>query len=267
MSLENLYPHAGDHSIVNVALAIEWSPSLSLSDLERIRSLLKENLGEGWIEHKQHNVAVTFTPDNIQNSEQTLNGYTFTLNDASSDITNKQITITLQSFVFVESDYKRWQNLFSEYTQHLELLLNTSSIGDSLSVIGLQYTDKFLWKAASSTLNLMDIFKTNNKFIAENSLSCTEAWHSHHGYFDNSSGDINYKRLNNINVQVSDEEEDRAIYIMTSHRATDFFAHKGTMSNKEVIHNILNEQHSLNKQIIQSLLTDSALEKIKFNIN
>lgn len=264
MSLDNLYPHAGNHSIQNAILAVEWGSQLTIPQLELLRDAAKTALSSYPRLEEQRSIVVNIGPDPSQIPAQVpeLSGFNFSKVSADGQI-EKQVQITRAHCLFVVSDYSRWAVLVAEITALLELIAPTLAINHiPIAAVGLQYSDRFVWRGDTSNLKLSEVFRVGSPFIASNGLTSTEAWHSHHGYFVQSTMPIQHKRLDNINLNIADEPQGRAIQILTSHRALFTTPLSGENIAQSVM-DLENELHSINKNIFRQLLTDELLAKIQ----
>jgi uncharacterized protein (TIGR04255 family) len=264
MSLDNLYPHAGNHSIQNAILAVEWGSQLTILQLELLRDAARTALSSYSRVEEQRSIVVNIGPDPSQIPAQVpeLSGFTFSRTSTDGQI-EKQAQITRAHCLFVVSDYSRWAALVAEVRALLDMIAPTlANHSIQIAAVGLQYSDRFVWRGETTNLNLSEVFRADSPFIASNGLTCTEAWHSHYGYFVNSSSPIQHKRLDNINLNIADEPQGRAIQILTSHRALLTTPLSGDNIPQSVM-DLETELHSVNKHIFRQLLTNELLAKIQ----
>lgn len=264
MSLDSLFPHAGNHSIQNAILAVEWGGELSVGQLETLRTTVSPLLA-GAREEVQQQIRMSLTPGMGQTPVQAaeVGGYVYSLFSPAAEL-QKQIQVNRANCLIIVSDYLRWSDLISEAEALLGAIFLHFVDSVSIAAVGLQYSDRFVWKAKPEDLNLKEVFRADSTFLSSHGLECRSAWHSHHGYFISCGTPISHKRLDNINVNVVDEPDGRAIQILTSHRAV----LDSAIPTKNAINTVVdleNELHGVNKSIIKDLLSDQLLAKIKLS--
>ena len=265
MSLDSLFPHAGNHSIQNAVMAIEWGGELSIEQLEKLRASAKAILADCPREEQQQSIRVNIAP--VQNPMTApapeVTGYTFSRFSPNGDI-EKQIQINRVNCLIIVSDYRRWHDLITEVSKLLSVIFCTADASVSVSAVGLQYSDRFVWKGQPEELKLQEVFQANSPFIAPHSLECSAAWHSHHGYFIVRESPVLHRRLDNMNVNVNDESEGRVIQILTSHRA---LLEEHIVANQalDAVLSLQDDIHKVNKSIFRQLLSDELLKKINLS--
>ena len=263
MNLESLYPHAGNHSIQNAILAIEWGSEFSIAQLEKLRFSARSHLKDYPKEEPQQSIRVNFVAGQnaVPIPTPEITGYVFSRFSPNGEI-QKQVHISRTNCLMIVSDYNRWGDLLDEASLLLSVIFPAINEDVLVAAAGLQYSDRFIWKSTSMSINFRDVFRVNSPFIAAHSLACSEPWHSHHGYFMSCDTPIPHTRLDNINVNVADEAEGRSIQILTSHRALFKTPIPATIQAITSVIDIENSMHMKNKEIFKQLLTDDLLTKI-----
>ncbi|MCB0066951.1 MAG: TIGR04255 family protein [Caldilineaceae bacterium] len=266
--MDQLFPHAGDHSIQNAVLAVEWSPEIDATQLESIRGAA-HGLVQDFKEETQQTIRVSFSnaPGNVPTSAPApeISGYAYSRFSPAGEL-QKQVQISRGSCLIVVADYQRWKQLIADVKSVFAVVLSALPASVTISTVGLQYSDRFIWKANAETLDLREVFRANSPYLTAHSLDCKQAWHSHHGYFEKSVVPTPHNRLDIININVVDEPSGRAIQVLTSHRA----ALDGPLQAAGALDQVVAMQdalHDLNKGIFRELLTEPLLQKIHLNGN
>lgn len=267
MNLDNLYPHAGNHSIQNAILAIEWGIPLTAQQVATLREAGTPVLSSYPRVEEQRSIVVNIgsQPNAIPTQASETSGFAFSRFSAGG-ILEKQVQLNRANCLFIVSDYSRWASLVDELSALLSAISPTLFAHNiPITAVGLQYADRFLWRGTPSDLNLSEVFRAGSPYIALNGLSCADSWHSHHGYFVNSGTPVEHRRLDNINLNIMDEQQGRAIQIVTSHRAilTTPLLDGNTSQNSQRVVALETEMHSVNKRLFRQLLTDQLLAKIQ----
>lgn len=220
MSIEKLYPYANDHAIQSAAFVVEWAEPLTPNAIEDLAKLKVKFRGLLPDSQPQNVVEFNLTAIEGMNTKvrQELGGIVFSRQSGHKGVP-RSLTISKQNCVIVIPDYSRWDQVWSDVQQYLEIVLEQIGPLRPLSGIGLQYTDLFNWKDAPSELDVSDIF-LRGSYLPENVFQQKGLWHSHHGFMEAHEDPTPHKRLENINVDMLESSGERSIQIITSHRAT-----------------------------------------------
>lgn len=271
MSIENLFPIAGNNAIQNAAFAIEWQAELSSGDLQRINAVIESDLkSEFPVAVPQSVQKFSFVTDIASAAKFSpsieLGGYFYEKRSQFSNIPTRSITLSKQSLIVQINEYSRWALVWKDVFQYLSIILK--NIDTAINNVGLQYSDVFVWKDDPKSLNLAEVFKPNSKYLIPNVLSLGGLWHSHHGYIVKSDAPIPNSRLDNINVNLIDNAGTLSVQIITSHRATlnDAIWLK-TEHDLNKIDQIMNVLHAENKLVMLELLSTDVCNKIKLEVN
>lgn len=268
MTIESLYPYAGNHAVQNAIFVVEWSDPLRAEDLKGVSKLANRFKTLG-LSHVQHQLGVEIklehgvgAPTSGPVGTQTLNAITFARPAAVGEI-SRSVTVSRQNCMIAIPDYSRWNQVFEDVTAYLKVVLDDIAPKKSLSVIGIQYNDVFNWKDHPSELNLRDVFRDDG-FIPVNAFEQKGLWHVHHGFMDRRDLPVPYACLQNVNVDMIDAAGERVIQIVGSHRATlGESLWQSHMKNKSVMLEVFAALHQANKQMLQKLLTKQVCEKIR----
>jgi uncharacterized protein (TIGR04255 family) len=264
MNFEKLIPNANDHAIENVILALEWNLALSIDQLNDVRSVARPKQNEFPREEPQQ--FVTLNVNQVQNqpavTASELAGYSYTKYESDGAI-SKQLQLTRQACILMLRDYTSWSDLIEFASKIFAPILNALPAGIAVTVIGLQYSDRFNWTGKAEDLKLDEIFRESSPFVPSNIRVCKLGVHSHHGYFKDEKQPFNYRRLDNVNVNISEESESKVIQIVSSHRAN--LKDETIERDVSLVKAMQIALHDEHKNILKQLLTDSVLEKIGFN--
>ncbi len=276
MSIESLYPYAGNHAIQNAVFALGFHGIISDPILKRIEAASLDSYGrdfDPFVPH--HAVAFSFDMNKVgQASPKLMPIGGFQLQRQSSgvpQIVTRSLTVSPSDCVLMVADYSRWATVKIEVAKYVRPIL--AALGEdqqAINSIGLQYTDVFTWRADPAELNLIEVFAPNPPYLVPNVLSPDgpQLWHSHHGYFKDASNSSQYKQLDNINVsRVADVSGTHSIQILTSHKAqlSTPMWQVGSEDNFDKIFEIFEALHDSNKEILRSLLSSEVLRRIKFD--
>jgi uncharacterized protein (TIGR04255 family) len=269
MSIEFLIPINESHAIQSVVFALEWQGQLSdnaLTEVENLAQVLKPHFPVSAVQ-KMHMFKLNATPDsafpNQQFGEEQVYGVTFQRIGKFGTVVS-QLNVTRSNCIVLLNTYERWKPTLEAVMRYFKIVLPVILKEKSISNVALQYEDVFTWKDDASKLVLSEVFRDDSPYLAPNIFGQQGLWHCHHGYIIESLEGIQGKCLDNINVSLVDNQNDREIRISTTHQVTLSnplrMATKDYLQSIEKVQNIL---HDHNKEILGGLLTKEVCDKIK----
>ncbi len=269
MSLEYLIPINESHAIQSVVFALEWQGQLSdhaLTDIEGLAPKLKPYFPVNAIQ-KMRTIRLKAASDTAfqdqQFGEEQVHGVTFQRIGKFGTV-ESQFNVTRSNCIFLLSKYERWKQTLEVVIRNFKIILPVILKEKSISTISLQYEDLFTWKDDASNLNLREVFNDRSPYLTPNVFEQKGLWHSHHGYIIETLADVDGKCLDNINVSMVDNQNDREIRISTTHQFT--LNSPLRMATKDYLQSIEKVQgilHAHNKEILSKLLTSEVCSKIK----
>lgn len=271
MSLEYLFPFAGQHAIQSAAFALDFVSELDISEVDTVQAAaiaLHSEFSTPVVLQQKNKLEFKFEPGTSGSSTSSTEANGFVLQRPSS-IPNaplRLINVTRTGILIAINDYTRWNKFKGDIDKYLSILLKPIDSQKAIASIGLQVNDVFLWKSDPVDLKLDEVFTKDNPYIASNALKISSLWHSHHGYLIDQTEPIKYKQLDNINVSRTEVDGVPHIQILTSHRVT--FSeplYKFWSVNKTNFLKILDNLHDSNKLVLRSLLTQTVQDKISLN--
>ena len=269
MSLDGLYPFAGNHAIQSAVFVLEWMEPLLPGQMVKVRAaaetlkadfpaiqdqqllMLNLNMGLG-------NAA----PNQIQTAEH--GGFVLSRDSTLLGGPSRTIVIGRDNCQVTVPDYSRWDKVLGDVARYLNALL--PAFERPFRVVGLQYQDVFNWRSEPDKLPLKEIFNTGSKYLPANVFALDSLWHSHHGYFEQFATPRSCRQLDNINVSRMVNAGAHSIQILTSHRA-EFEAPvwEQAMTDDSVIALTFERMHAKNKDILRELLSEDVQALIKLN--
>jgi uncharacterized protein (TIGR04255 family) len=256
-----LYPSAGNHSVQNAAFAIEWLSELSPADLAAAMNVHRELYSS--LPQQQQNSAVTFqmTPNGPQVSPSALGGFTL-FRAASAGGISRQLEVDRMRCVAQVNDYTRWKAVWPEVRKWLGAVL--PKIGRrNFTSIGIQFNDVFHWRDHIDSFDPAVVFSDKSTLLPSGVLSNKQAWHSHHGYFVRITEPIDVPVLENVNINVLDNLNQRSVIISTVHKAQ---VNMWTWEEMDpIIDSLMEVLHLRNKAALADVLSKHAADLIKLN--
>lgn len=274
MALDYLQPFAGDHAIQSAALALDFSSELEVSEVRRVRAAAAGLLGDFPVEHEQHRTTVQMSVGPMAGSTSTVQDLGgFILQKPSPLASNpqtpplRQIVLSRGSVVIAVADYTRWARFKADTDRYLDTLLKPINAQKGIASIALQIVDAFIWRGDPDDLNLGEILNPQSALLTPNIFKqAATAWHSHHGYIVSQDQPVRHQLLENINLNRIIVDGAHQIQIVTSHKLTfERPIYKVLDASRQKVSDLIDKQHSRNKEILASLLSPELQEKIKLN--
>jgi uncharacterized protein (TIGR04255 family) len=270
MSLDNLFPYAGNHAIQNVVFAIDFVSPLSESVLKEIKKSAVKSFGNEFSAPVDQqtlavNLGLAGPGQSVQTSVQ-VGGFSMQQSAGFSGLPRRIVNVSPANCVIVVNDYTRWDDVKSNADKYFDVILKlVGTSATPVAAIGLQYSDVFNWKSDPEELSLKEVFRAGSPYIVPHVFaeSPPMLWHSHHGYFLDIEQPVTSRQLNNINISRVNAQNVDSIQVLTSHKVQlEKPLYKSGAENREKISDILNNLHKSNKEMLQALLTDELLSKI-----
>ncbi len=275
MAVDHLFPFGGDNAIQNVVFALEWNEQLTTAELRAIAALRED---------PKHTVLRKTFPMVQEPKMMTINinadaggpplasnaNELGAINFVRPHLTNigtasRALNISRANCLAVVSEYTRWSKIWSEVKEWIEAVAPAILGRRAIISVGLQYTDLFQWKADPATMVLSEIFSSNSKYLPRNAFQASSQWHSHHGYFEKRAGPQAHDLLENINVNSIENNGQRALQVVTSHRATLRSPIWQSPDLNAALNVLMPDLHSRNKAIMKDLLMPEVQKSIKLD--
>lgn len=256
MSIDNLVPFAGTHAIQNVALVLEWQGDLSDQTLVSIHNAAVKLREDFPIAEIQKLLTINVGAQGTPVPDATgVGGISFQRKSQFGTVA-KQLVVSRQNCVFSINDYVRWQPALDDVMRSFAIILPMILANRAVNGIALQYTDVFTWKDDPAALDFAEVFRLDSGLLPSNALGLKSLWHSHHGYFTQSSEPMPHKLLQNVNVNVHDVSEERQINIVMSHQATlQSPIRRSTDGYEDLVRSFQDSLHNIHKEMLMKLLT------------
>lgn len=270
MSLDHLFPFAGNHAIQNAVFAIDFAQPLTDDNIKDVKKAAVKAFGQEFEPPVDQqtlavNLALAGKAQNLQTSVQS-GGFAMQQSVSFAGIPRRIVSVSPGNCMVVINDYTRWDEISDAFNRYFDAILKVVGAAPiPVSGIGLQYSDLFNWKADAEELNLKEVFREGSLFLVPHMLSDKPPllWHSHHGYFEDVDSPIKNRQLNNINVNRASVNEVDSIQVLTSHRAQlEKPLYQVGIANRKKISDVFELLHKKNKQMLQALLSDEVLAKI-----
>jgi uncharacterized protein (TIGR04255 family) len=270
MSIDALFPVAGDHAIQNVAFVIEWpaeSP-LSSANLQAVKALhgaLKDVFPV-----VQEHQTVTFNIDTANPNQPPVSSidgigavHLMRPNPAlGSAAIARSIQVSKSNAVIVIGDYTRWDAVWSEVSCWIEKLLPIILDGRPITAVNLQYNDRLTWRGDPATFDPTKILRNQSRFVPPNVFEVRDLWHSHHGYIETRQNPVPHRLIDNINVSLVMDNLQLALQVFTSHQGTlDTPVWNFDVAN-DCVSKLMNDLHDRNKSVLRELFTEEVCARI-----
>lgn len=283
MDSNRFQPVGGNHAIEVMAIGIEWaSRPLDDSQLALLQKVYQDNTAiktflptlapmQAFIFQAQHQFAAAgqagdpqVTPQEIAPPQLITRNGGFDLQRIEPSGNLSWVVSIRPEFISVNcTAYDRWKNVKPQALEILQPFVEAvMAKGATIAAVGLQYQDAFKLLDGASPVVSNELFRNDGKFLPTYLLEQPSFWHCHQGWF--SVGPDSRRILNNIATEVADANGVHFARIGGQHRvhATSIDGVKPMPINANEIDPILECLHKENINVINRLLSDSALKKI-----
>lgn len=270
MSLDNLFPSAGDNAIQSAIFAVEWpfgAPSKGELPIEKIRDAVKNALGEEFT-HSDDMSEFTMSvgPQGVTHAASHHSVITgFVLQKRSNDGgVKRSITVFPDKVLIQINDYTRWNGVVADIRRYFSVLTEHFWKNKPIAAIGLQFSDVFSWKSNPEELDLSEVFRGECRMLPPNILELKSLWHSHHGYITAKNKPMPGEQLDNVNISRIIQDGVHAIQMVCAHRFSfvdSFFVND--LKKIEEILSVYDALHLDNKSVFGNVFSDGVLSKLK----
>ena len=257
-----LYPSAGNHSVQNAAFAIEWLSELTPAELTAAMGVHAELLGSLPQQNQAPVMSFQIGPNGQpQMLQGGIGGFTL-FRAASAGGVSRSLEVDRMRCVAQVNDYTRWKAVWPEVRKWFAAVI--PKLGrKNFTSIGIQFNDVFHWRDRIESFDPAEVFSANSTLLPSGALSNRKTWHSHHGYFVNIDKPIESAVLENVNINVLDNLNQRSVIISTVHKA-----HVNMWSWEDmnpVIDELMEVLHHRNKAALANVLSEEAARLISLN--
>jgi uncharacterized protein (TIGR04255 family) len=271
-------PVSGTHAIEIMAIGIEWAMPLTQSQLAHLQTVyeattsVKEFLpqylpvqGFSIQQVVPVGAAVPGTPPQpIQPPQFLAEAGGFDLRRVEPDGRMSWVTSVRPQVLSCNcSLYDRWNNVKPTALSILGPFVNAAlDAGAKISAVGLQYKDAFRLLDGNLHEVTRELFRQDCRWLPGHVFDEHSFWHCHQGWF--SEGPDGHRVLNNVTTDISEINAARFARIGGQHRvmAVSFDAKSALEFGNTVLDPMLDFLHGENKNVINGMLTDAALESI-----
>jgi hypothetical protein len=268
MSLDALFPVAGDHAIQNLSCVLEWKEPLTEKDVNELRGRIQQRLQAFKVFKPHHAVLVdiTGTEPSANVRPTAMAGFAAQTAPVIGAAPHRHIQVVPEEIVMLFNDYSRWAAIKQDLSSYVKVIVG--AVGQSsrgLKGLAIQYTDAFHWKSDPNALDIAELFSSAAPFLSPIILKLDRGtqWHCNQGFFGPSRWDAALQQLTNVNVQRSRDSGMDTITIVTVHRIQ-FPQPKWDNAEAKcaIIDEIYECFHQDNKNLLASLLSPEVCEKI-----
>ncbi|MBJ9687822.1 TIGR04255 family protein [Burkholderia vietnamiensis] len=277
MTKPSFQPVGGSHAIELMAIGIEWTSPLNETQLAELQKVYD---GDPEIKDflPQHipiqsfaiqPLALAFNasqskPDMLQPPQFVAQAGGFDIRRIQPDGKVSWLTSVRPQLLACHcSDYDRWKNVKPTALSLLQPFVDMAlATGAEISAIGLQYHDAFRLPEGISPQIAKELFRQDCQWLPDHMFREPSYWHCHQGWF--SRGPDERRVLNNVTTDISDVNGLCFARIGGQHRvfATSFDAKTPQKIDARDMDVILECLHNENKNVINGMLSDAALESI-----
>ena len=275
-----IQPVGGDHAIEVMAIGVEWTAPLDDSRLHALQSIYTDNQKlkdlfpqfapiQAFLIQGIHQIAGTSQqllqePDDITHPQFVAKASGFDANRVEADgKISWGISIRPEFLSCTCTAYDRWKNVKPSVLEALGPFIDAAlGLGAEINAIGLQYQDAFRLLDGISPETTKQLFRQESRWIPSHLFDEPSFWHCNQGWFSN--GYNSRRILNNITTDLAEVDGVHFARIGGQHRifSISFDGKTQNRIEKSDIDDVLEGLHEENKNLINEMLSDGALEAI-----
>ena len=261
--MPNMKPCNENNAIKVVAFALDFVHEVDESVIKSAIALYNEDkqLNEDLANLQTQQSIIIEINQGAQVQRQALGGVVFEKLSEKAEVL-WALQVRRNGLAVTCTDYTRWDNIWPQAKNYLSKILPMLN-GIEVASTTLEYVDEFIIDEHSDWKD--ELFQRKNKYLANNVFEVKDFWHSHHGYFSESSCESVEKVLNTVNIEYV-VEEPKKIYkvaIRTQHKSLTKEVSIQDAFLDEVFSKSIENNHEANKEILLDLLSHSMLKTIK----
>lgn len=276
MSVERLYPFAGDHAIQSAVVVAEWadpggSKPLSSDNLQSLERDARPQLTKlGLTHHEQLSVLEVKMGigQPTSHASSAFGGFKASRSAPGGD-EQRSVVLARENCIIQINDYTRWADAVRDILEYLNVLLPSIGQFSPIRHLTLQFNDVFIWKAPPEELIMAEVFRTGTVWLPDHVFGLQNLWHSHHGYFADKLDPCPFQQLDNVNVSRAVVDGLHSVQALIAHRAS--LAQpiwvREPLSEEGDILSILGQFHTDNKRILAELFSGEVLRSINLIVN
>lgn len=260
-TLDKLYPIAGNNAIETAAIALSWGgprdDRLFAPFLEWEAELAPQGYSAPEVIRA---FEVALSPGGLDSRSSVKAGYTFA-KKSSHGVPLREVTIRDNQFLFTVRDYSRWANFLADAEKVLTRLMELlAKQGKEITLVSLQYQDKFLWRDMENAFPTKLALKPSG-FVPLDTFANSPQWHSNQGFFVPPAGKDLAQRLDNINLSLTVENHVPTLGVLMVHQYGPISI-SGEKLASATLRPLLEAAHAANKDYVAKLLADELCKKI-----
>lgn len=272
MTIDSLYPIAGDHAIQSAVVVVGWDPqdavcNLSADRLSKLQARLQpafKNVGLTTLELLNH-IEIQYG-EGFNNAQPvpSVRGFKFSRLSTLNAGVLRSVAFTKDQLVIEIADYTRWAQVWRDVCTYLELIFQELDAAVAIKRLALQFNDVFFWRGAPEELELNKVFQVGNSWLPQNIFQQKSFWHSNHGYLADCTSPLNFRQLDNVNVSRSESDGRHIIQVLTAHQADllEALSIESKSPDLENVTEIFQKFHDDNKRVLKELLSEAVQVKI-----
>lgn len=114
----------------------------------------------------------------------------------------EEVSLSQSRLSYSSAHYDRWKSFEERIYDLLEPLLDSALQVTNLSIIKMEYWDRFVFEGPPTQADYREVLRSDSKYLPSFFFETNELWHSHVGHFIPDREHV--KRLININIDALD---------------------------------------------------------------
>ncbi|PPI86183.1 hypothetical protein KEHDKFFH_02365 [Marinobacter maroccanus] len=262
--MENVhFDRNASHSLSVVAVALVFREELGKEELKRLQNLnevMKDLFPKA---HKKESFNFSINESSPPTASPKFAGWTLDLPSPDEpSLIDWQLDIEPGKCGIRTLAYTGWSDFIEKALQYLSALFERADIQNvAFDELGVQFVDRFYWNLSDEDYSLSKFFKPESDVFSESIRKRNgPLWHIFQGWKEQVEG---REFIENVNLSTNHPPEtNHRTEIVHIVRCIKGLEGEGDRFDPEVVRNLSNHAHRLNKQLLEDILSEQAIERI-----
>lgn len=257
--------NAVDEVVFALVFLHEFDDSTIQSFTEKLPSELKESFPHS---NKTNRISLNVDLSSLSTTESTVGGIALR-NSESVDTSTWQIRAESNNIIIACRDYTRWDEIWNKaYDTFVKVLKLIKPLDNPLSEIVFQCSDIF-FEEDLAQYSIENVFTKQSKYLSSHVLDAGYLWHIHQGWYEKLEGNnlLNVLNISSQTIELGKVQASNIMHLLKLQLNPQMNGFDGFYLDSQDIElrkstflfNVIDEMHNKNKDVLRSLLNDTAL--------
>ena len=266
--MENIhFDRNATHSLILVALVIVFEEELGKEELKKIEAVGPE-MSESFPQREaKHSINFSVEEGSNSTPAQKFAGWKLSApSELEDNLPDWQLEVDPARCVLRTLAYTNWQQFIDQASAYLEEFFQKSELTDTpIQEFSVQFVDRFYWTMKDEDYSLGKIFNPGSSLFSESvRTQSSPLWHIFQGW-KKEANERSYIENINVSTTHTEGEELHRNDIVHVIRCIQGKPTESNCFNVPALREIAQYAHVENKKVLNDLLSQQAIERIRLN--